>query len=485
MSHNSKEDLMVNTLPYLAHMPAQIIMSVAIILFFLGKALPGLKKLPPALIFIGVLASCFWLEVTAEGSEILFFDMIQVDSFSRLFNQIFLVVIAFTILMMKYSSEIDQELNWETYGLLSTICLGMMLMVSSTHILIAVIAIELVSLPSYVLVALNRKGATSKEASLKYVLFGSFASGIMLYGISLLFGLTGALTFDGLWKGLAVAKIVNNPIFYMAILMTLSGMAFKIAAAPFHFWCPDVYQGAPTPVTGFLSVAPKVAGVALILRFFADHISSQTGLLVDIVSIVSMATMTIGNLAALHQKDIKRLLAYSSISHAGFLLIGVAVMNEAGRQAIFFYIPIYLLMNLGAFMAIIFLSNGESFQINAFKGVVKDKPLLVIGLAACMFSLAGLPPFAGFIGKFYLFKAALESNMYVLVIVAGINSVVSLYFYVNVLKVMIIDRPERQITFSSAKVPIAFVTACAVPLVFFGIYWVPLLEWAAQVQPFH
>jgi NADH-quinone oxidoreductase subunit N len=270
-------------------------------------------------------------------------------------------------------------------------------------------------------------------------------------------------------------------------MMTLAGMVFKISAAPFHFWCPDAYQAAPTPVTAFLSVAPKMAGLALIMRFFADHISSQTVQLSTIISVIAMITMTIGNLAALHQKDIKRMLAYSSISHAGFLLIGVAVMNQAGREAIFFYIPVYLLMNLGAFMAVIYLSKGEEFQITAFKGVIKEKPLLVVGLAACMFSLAGLPPFAGFIGKFYLFKVAIESQLYALVLVAGINSIISLWYYVNVLKVMIIDEVDTSsqgIQLPVGTIPITFVTICAIPLLFFGVYWVPLLNWVAQVQIF-
>jgi len=479
---------MTNSWNSLIQMPAYVVMALAILGFFLGKAVLGSKNIKPTGIFLAVLAICFGLEITAEGSYSLFFEMVKVDSVSRLFNQVFLVVIAATVLMISQSDEIDRRMDWEIYGLLSTIGLGMMFMVSSTNLLMAVIAIELVSLPSYILVSMNRKNAVSKEASLKYVLFGSFASGIMLYGMSLIFGLTGSLAFDGIWKALAVSNVVGSPIYFVAILMTLAGMTFKVSAVPFHFWTPDAYQAAPTPVTAFLSIAPKVAGIALIMRFFADHISSQTEQLTTIISIIAIATMTLGNMAALVQKDIKRMLAYSSISHAGFLLIGIAVMNQAGREAVFFYVPIYLLMNLGAFMGIIHLSNGQGFHLDNFKGAIKKSPLLVVGLAACMFSLAGLPPFAGFVGKFYLFKVALESELYVLLVAAGINSVISLYYYVNVLRVMIIDEPDLQQQggqLSASSVPVAFVTICAVPLVLFGVYWVPLLNWASQAQIFH
>ncbi len=474
---------MVNTLPYLSFIPAHVMMSFAIIFFFLAKAVPFLRRLPASIIFFIVLIVGFWLESIGSGSEALFFEMIQVDSYSRLYNQIFFIVIAVTILMMLNSDELNKENNWEVFGLLATVCLGMMLMVSATNLLMTVVAIELVSIPSYVLVALNRKLPASKEASLKYVLFGSFAAGIMLYGMSLIFGLTGTLTFSGIWQGLASYSSAGTAIYFLAILMTLSGMVFKIAAVPFHFWCPDAYQAAPTPVTAFLSTAPKVAGLALLMRFFSYHVSLQTADLTLILSIIAMATMTIGNLAALRQTDIKRLLAYSSISHAGFLLMGIAVLNQAGRQAVFFYIPIYLLMNLGAFMAVIYLSQGDRFNIESYAGMIKKKPLVVIGLTVCLFSLAGLPPFAGFVGKFYLFKVVIEEGLYLLALVAGVNAVISLFYYVGVIKVMIIDsedRPSKEIQMGGF--PVVFVTACTVPIVFLGLYWVPLLSWAEKVK---
>lgn len=474
---------MVNTLPYLSFIPAHVLMGFAVVFFFLAKAVPFLRRLPASALFFAVMVVAFWLESLGSGSQAIFFDMLQVDSYSRLYNQIFFIVIAVTVLMVLNNDELYGEINWEVYGLLATVCLGMMMMTSASNLLMTVLAIELVSIPSYVLVALNRKLPVSKEASLKYVLFGSFAAGIMVYGMSLLFGLTGTLTFEGVWKGLGEYSASGSAIYYLALLMTVSGMIFKIAAVPFHFWCPDAYQAAPTPITAFLSTAPKVAGLAILMRFFSYHMDLQKEHLTLILSVLAMLTMTIGNLAALRQNDIKRLLAYSSISHAGFLLMGIAVLNAVGRQVVFFYIPIYLLMNLGAFMAVIYISQGDRFDIESYAGMIKKHPLIVVGFTICLFSLAGIPPFAGFIGKFYLFKVVIEEGLYLLAVVAAVNSVISLFYYVRVIKVMIIDtedHPQKEI--QAGKFPVVFVLGCAIPIVFFGVYWTPLLNWAAQVK---
>jgi len=474
---------MFNTLPHLAHLPAHLVLSLGLLFFFLGKTIPGIKKLPATAIFIAMLALAAALEASETGSHDLFFGMVQTDSFSRLYNQLYFIVSALVVVMLHFSDEMDRENDWENYGLLSCLILGMMFMTSASHLLMAVIAIEMVSIPSYLLVALNRKNPASKEASMKYILFGSFATGVMLYGMSFLFGMTGSLTFADIWNGLG-SESVGTPIYYLAIGFTLAGMSFKVAAVPFHFWCPDAYQAAPTPITAFLSVAPKVAGLTLMMRFFADHLPVQGDSLTQMLSIVAIVTMVVGSFAALKQTDIKRLLAYSSIAHAGFLMMGVAVLNTDGRQAVFFYIPIYILMNLGAFMAIIYLAQDHDYKISAFNGAVKSNPLLVTAFAVCTLSLAGIPPFAGFVGKFYLFKVAMEKGLYPMILAAGISTVVSLYFYVSLLKVMIIDQEARTFSPLGSKVPVVFVSLCALPLVFLGLYWVPLVDWADKVRLF-
>lgn len=204
--------------------------------------------------------------------------------------------------------------------------------------------------------------------------------------------------------------------------------------------------------------------------------------LMEIISILAMLTMTLGNVAALRQSNLKRLMAYSSISHAGFFLMGAATLDEVGRQAVYIYIPIYLLMNIGAFMGLIYMVEGNRYQLSDYKGLIRKSPLLVVFFAIMVFNLAGIPPFAGFIGKFYLFKAVLERGLFFLAIIAGINSVVSLYYYVNILKVMIIDEPDESgVTFTENKVSLTFIGICAIPLVVLGVYWQPVLDWVEKI----
>jgi len=476
---------MINTLPFLAHIPAHVLVSLSILFFFVGKAIPGLRKISPAPIFYLVLLSAFLLEAMQDGSQSIFFQMVMVDSFSRTLNQVFFVVTALALFMIQHSDEMDRDNDWENMGLIATMLMGMMFMTSSIHLLMAVIAIELVSLPSYLLVAMNRKDAASKEASLKYVLFGSFATGVMLYGMSLLFGLTGSLVFSDIWKGLLNVELIDSPIYLMALIMTLGGIAFKIAAVPFHFWCPDAYQAAPTPVTAFLSIAPKVAGLALLIRFLSEHYSIQAPGLMELIAVLAMLTMTVGNLAALKQTNIKRLMAYSSISHAGFFLMGIATLDEVGRQAVYFYIPVYVLMNFAAFMIIIYMSGGKRFNLTDYRGLIKEHPAMVTLFGIAILSLVGVPPFAGFIGKFYLFKAVIGKDLWFLAVVAGANSVISLVYYVNLLKIMVIDQADGD-TVSFTQKPLAFgaITVATVPLVFFGLYWNPILSWAEGIMLF-
>ena len=473
---------MINTLPYLSFIPAHVLVGLALLFFFVGRAIPGLKRLSPLPFFLLVLAAGFFLEGMAEGAESLFFDMMMVDSFSRMLNQVLFLVTACTLFLLHYSGEMNREHDWENFGLLSTLLLGMMFMTTATHLLLAVVAIELVSLPSYLLVAMNRKDGASKEASLKYVLFGSFATGIMLYGMSLIFGLTGSLVFNEMWKGLLQVELIDSPIYILAMLMMLAGISFKLAAVPFHYWSPDAYQAAPTPVTAFLSMAPKVAGLALLIRLLSEHFTIQSNGLMQMIAVIAMLTMTLGNLAALMQKNIKRLMAYSSISHAGFLLMGVATMDELGRQAVYFYIPIYLLMNFAAFMAIIYMGADTNFQIASYRGLVRKHPLLVTLTGIALLSLVGMPPFAGFVGKFYLFKAVLGRDLYLLATVAGLNGVVALVYYVHILKVMVIDDPSPETAeFEHRPLALGFIALCTVPLLIFGLYWPPLLQWAEAI----
>jgi NADH-quinone oxidoreductase subunit N len=273
----------------------------------------------------------------------------------------------------------------------------------------------------------------------------------MIYGMSWIFGLTGAMDYPGIARGVAALDPASRPAMFLALVLVFTGFGYKISMVPFHMWAPDVYTGAPIPVTAFLAVGSKAAGFAMLLRFFhfgvapseaADSLARLP--LVELGSLLCVATMTLGNLAALSQTNMKRLLAYSSIAHAGYALLGFVVFAEAGVQAILFYLAIYYTMNLGAFWVVMLVANATGREdLESYRGLAwRGGALPAAALAVFLFSLAGLPPLAGFLGKFYVFAAGVEGRLYALVMIGLLNSVVSLYYYARVVKVMLLDRPE-------------------------------------------
>jgi NADH-quinone oxidoreductase subunit N len=317
------------------------------------------------------------------------------------------------------------------------------------------LSLEMVSLTSYIMVGYLRDDRQSNEASLKYILFGAVSTGSMLYGITLLFGLTGTTKMAGIREVLASGGAAPNG---MALLVStalmLAGFGFKTAAVPFHFWCPDVYTGAPTPVTAFLSVAPKAAGFATLIRFFFTGLSETTPGSTQwaafpalnwsfLVLIVSIITMTLGNIAALRQDNMKRMLAYSSIAHAGFIMMGTVVLSTEGVQAVLIYLITYLFMNLGAFLVVIEIFNRTgSFDLKDYGGLYKRSPFLTIAMTIFLLSLMGIPPFAGFFGKLFVFGAAVNRNLAWFAVVGALNSVIAVYYYARVIKTMIIEPGE-------------------------------------------
>ena len=371
----------------------------------------------------------------------------------------------------------------EPYLLLLASVLGMFLLGGANDIITLIVAIELVSIPSYILAGYNRRDPKSAEASLKYVLYGAVSTGVMIYGFSLLYGLTGATSIPEMAQALSGGNF-SEPIYLLAVTLVLAGLGYKIAMVPFHFWCPDVYEGSPTAITAFFSVAPKAAGFAALFRMM-DVFSAPASIAgVDarfLFSIASALTMIFGNLGALHQTNLKRLLAYSSIAHAGYLLMGFAAGTNAAYQAVLFYLVVYLFMNLGAFLVVDAAGRklgGEN--VSHIKGLGKTSPKLALALAVFLFSLVGLPPLAGFIGKFYLFSALVAENMWALALIGVANSVVSLVYYVRVIRDMFIHEPEP-----SAK-PIPMTAGLAVltlvflvPTIILGIWWGPLAGWVA------
>jgi NADH-quinone oxidoreductase subunit N len=415
-------------------------------------------------------------------------DLLQFDAFAKFFLIIAVLAGALSLVSASQSSEISSRRFPEFAALLLTVCIGVSLLAAAQDLLFAYLAMEMVSLASYILTGFKRTDQPSHEAALKYVIFGGVASGVMVFGMSLLYGLTGTTSFSGIAEALAQSGIIlgSGRIGLFAIIVTLmmilTGFCFKIAAVPFHQWSPDVYQGAPTPFTGFLSVAPKAAGFAVLLRFLAMLFPHAAGSLrvsiIAILGLVSAITMTLGNLSALHQKNVKRLLAYSSIAHAGYLLMGVAVLDAAGSSAVLIYLAIYLFMNLGAFTVVQTVADATgSEDLSAYRGLGYRSPFMAIALGVFLFSLAGIPPLAGFIGKFYLFAALIQNGgfWYVLLAVVGIlNSVVALFYYALLLREMFFRPAEVAGKVEMSMVNAGLITVMLIPIVLMGVYWEPL-----------
>jgi len=394
---------------------------------------------------------------TFEG---IFNNMLAVDGFALFFKLLFLGIAALVILFsVDYRSKLVR-FQGEYYALILLSTLGMTLMAAATELISIYIALELTSISLYILVGFL-KDQKSTESSLKYLLLGAIASAVLLYGMALVFGFTGKTQLGEIAQALQVMSldaVLAKPALILGIVLMIAGFGFKIAAVPFHMWVPDVYEGAPTPITAFLSVGSKAAGFALVLRVFysafglPEWLSMNWGLLFAVLAAIGM---TIGNVVALPQTNIKRLLGYSSIAQAGYLLVGLAAMGVssatslAGQSTILFFLAGYTLANLGAFAAIIAISNKvDSDLIQDFSGMVKRAPVLALALTLCLISLIGMPPAAGFMAKFYIFSGAVKSGLLWLVIIAVINSVISAYYYLRVVKVMWFGEPA-----SDEKVP--------------------------------
>ena len=413
----------------------------------------------------------------ADSSLSLFWGMIRLDKFAVFFKVLLVLATAATILFSLRSEELDERLKGEYYALLLAVTLGMFLMASSTNLLMIFISLETVSLTSYILAGFLTHSPRSSEAAFKYITYGAVASGTMLFGLSLLFGMTGTgnleLISERLPDALAAGDVTGLGLL-ISITFILAGIGYKIASVPFHMWSPDVYEGAPIPITAFLSVASKAAGFALFLRFFYSGFQAE-GILqtVDwgfLLAIVSALTMTIGNLAALPQQNVKRLLAYSSISHGGYLLMGGVLLTPEGLGAILFYLVVYLFMNLGAFYVVVLIANESgSEMIDSYRGLSSRAPLVAAAMFIFLFSLTGIPPFAGFFGKWLLFTAVISKGMYWLALIGLLNSVVSLYYYARIIKAMYFESSEEEESFSFSNGTFALLSVFVIPTIFVGM----------------
>ena len=417
--------------------------------------------------------------------------MVALDNFSLFFKVLTLAALLAAIWMSIGSGEVRQVHLGEYYIVLLTCGFGMFFMASANNLLMAYLGLELVSLTSYILTGMLPHNRRSAEAALKYLIYGGVASGTMIYGMSWVFGMAGSLDYAAI--NAAMSQTGGNQTgLFIAFVFILAGFGYKMAFAPFHMWSPDVYQGAPTPFTGFLSVASNAAGVAILIRFFYPAVSTlgQEGIWTfqafpalqwtDLLVALSIVTMTWGNLSALNQTNVKRLLAYSGIAHAGYVMMGLVVLNNDGLTAMLFYVVVYLIMNLGAFLVVMVVANATGREdMEAYRGLAqRGAAFPAICMAVFLFSLTGLPPLAGFIGKLLLFAAIIEGQFYVLAVAALINTVISLYYYARVVKTMFLEDPAPE------DEPVA-ATPSAAPLlgvlmvltVVLGVYWGPLLDY--------
>jgi NADH-quinone oxidoreductase subunit N len=465
-----------------------------------------------ALAVLGVTAALLALQ--PADAQPLFNGMLANDPFANFFKWLFLGAGALTVIVAAQGTDFPSPRIGEFYALLMAIVLGMFMMASATDLLMVYLSIELVSMVSYVLAGFRKGDRKAAEGSLKYVIYGGVASGVMLFGMSYLYGLTGTTSVLELGHRImlvqasgAASVAATKIALVVAIVFVTAGIGYKVAAVPWHMWCPDVYEGAPTPFTAFLSVGPKAAGFALALRFFHSAFtvpSVSPGGFADalagipwpaVVGVIAAVTMTLGNLTALGQTNLKRLLAYSSIAHAGYTLMGLSAVSARGVQAVMIYMLVYLVMNVGAFVVVILVAEATgSESILDYKGLARRHPLAAVTFAIFLFSLTGLPPFAGFAGKWYLFYAVFEridgpgGGWYgMLALVGALNTAVSLYYYVRIVRAMFIDLP-----YVADAAPLRpkvgyqlLLGVSSAAILVFGVWWTPMVEWTqASLQIF-
>ena len=417
------------------------------------------------------------LVVSGNGARITtFHGMFVTDHFSVFIKILILVSAAVTLMMSLPWLQQERISRYEFPILILFATVGMLLMVSANDLMAMYLALELQSLALYVMAAYHRDSSRATEAGMKYFVLGSLASGILLFGSSFVYGFTGQTGFDGLAKSLADVDRVSLGV-VIGALFILFGLAFKLSVVPFHMWTPDVYEGAPAPVTAFFALAPKIAAMALLVRVLTGPFMTMVEQWQQIVMMLAIASMLLGAFAALNQTNIKRLMAYSSIGHVGYALIGLSVGNMIGVLGILVYLALYLVMNLGVFAVILSMRQKGRLaeSIEDLSGLAKTQPIVAAALAALMFSMAGIPPLAGFFSKFYVFIAAVEAHMYVLAIVGVLTSVVSAFYYLRIVKIMYFDEPVEAFDQPlSRSVALTLATSSIIVLCFF-LYPPPLL----------
>ena len=441
-----QDSIMITYAPLL---PEIILLIGALVLLCYGAFYEARTQVAQNIGWISVglmLAAGFFVWQTGGQPRTLFDGNLIVDDFGR-FMKLLVLTGSVGALILSFNFMKDHNMmSFEYPVLVKVATAGMMLMISANDLISLYLGLELQSLSLYIMAALRRDSARSSEAGLKYFVLGALSSGMLLYGASLLYGYTGSTSFSVIRDAVSGAGAAPNIGLVFALVFLLVGLAFKISAVPFHMWTPDVYEGAPTPVTAFFASAPKIAAMALLMRLMQGAMPGITGQWQQIIIALSIASMALGAFAAIGQSNIKRLMAYSSIGHMGFALVGLAAGNSEGTRGILVYLTIYLVMTLGTFACILSMRRADGYveEINDLAGLSRTNLPMAVLLAILLFSLMGIPPLAGFFAKFYVFMAAIKAGLYPLAILGVLASVVGAVYYLRIVKVMFFAEPEER-----------------------------------------
>ncbi len=444
--------------------PELIVTGTALVVLLVDLFLPKHRREGLAYLSLLGLALAFGFSLFLWGKgRSAFKESISLDPYSLFFTSLFLFITFLTILISKGYLEREEIQRGEYYALLLFATLGMMLLAKGMDLVVLFLGLETFSIPLYILAGFMRTRLQSNESALKYLLLGAFSSGFLLYGIAFIDGATGSTNLKRVIEFLGREGTLTDPFLFIGASLLIVGFGFKVATVPFHMWAPDVYEGAPTSVTAFMIAGTKAAAFSAFLRVFLYSLNPLKPDWSAVLWILAILTMTLGNVVAIAQRNIKRMLAYSSIAHAGYILVAVVAGGELGASSILFYLLAYAFMNLGAFSVVILLGQKgeENLNLSDYAGVGYRHPLASLAMAIFMFSLAGIPPTAGFMGKFYIFSAAVKAGYLDLAIIGVLNSVVSVFFYLRVIVMMYMQEPgpERVLGYASPALAIAMIVA--------------------------
>jgi len=460
-------------------LPEMIVAVMAMVLLLLDLFLSKENKIWTVYLAVMtiVAAAIATIQLYPSGTIEAFYGFFVLDPFAAFSKLLIFAATAISILISIDYMKDENHLG-EYYVLILFAMLGMMLMVSATNFIILYLGMELMALCIYVLVGYQREVLRSNEAALKYFILGALSSGMLLYGITFLYGVSGSFDYSEMGAALSAADNASDPAVLLGLVFLLAGLAFKVSMAPFHMWTPDAYEGAPTPITAFMSVAPKVAGFVVIIRVAVDALPAMQAEYMTILTGMAILTMAVGNLAAIAQRNIKRMLAYSTVGHVGFVILGVIAGSADGYAGILIYLSIYLIMTLGIF-AIIILMRREGIQgelLDDFAGLAKVRPGYALAMGLFLFSLGGIPFLAGFWAKYAVFIAAIEAGHLYLVLYALLFSAVGAFYYIRVVKYIYFDEARVEFAFAESRVMQATVVITAIAIVALGIYPDPLMD---------